>query len=97
MFFALGEIRLRLPAVRTIKERRHALNSFIERARNMNISIVDISGKSELDSAELAYAFAAQSEAVVNRQSERMEAELLKNGEIEIVNFVKNVVVPDGD
>lgn len=97
MFFALGRIKLRFPAVKTIKERRHALNSFIARTKKMNVSIVDVSGKSEIDRAEIAFAFVAPNEAGIDSMFEKIESAILKNGEIEVVEFGKNVVVLDED
>ena len=70
-------IEIDLPYIQSIKGRRAFLNSFKERLKKFNISLLDISGEYAKE-ATLAFAFLSHSESLAARYLQEIEDTLEK-------------------
>lgn len=80
--FAGLKVQLRLPAARTLKDRRSIVQSVLQQARNrFGVSAADISDPLRADYAQLGFSFVALDETRAQVVQDRIEAWLEENGD----------------
>lgn len=93
MIIGLSKLQIRMPGVRTLKERRNIVKSFIKKAKNShNISIVEIESHPDIKQAAIGVVFFATNRNSLDYVFEEIEKKAVSSGEIQIVSFEKNIM-----
>ncbi len=92
MLIGLMKLHLHIPHAKTLKERRRAMRSFIEKAKNKhNVSIAEINESVRVNEGHVGIAFISNSESAIKALFDDIEKIALTNGEIEIVKEEREV------
>lgn len=93
MLIGLMRLHVRMPANRTLKDRRRVVQSFLSKVRNRhNISIVELEEQSLITEGIFGVVFFAGSKNGIEKMFENVEKLAILSGETEIVSIRKDVL-----
>ncbi len=97
MYAALTSVDVRIPGVRTRKEKRAVVKSVIQRLRNdLNCSVAEVDHQDSYQRCELGVAIAAGSVAGATRVADQVRRVVERDLRVEIITTT-TVVVSDDD